>query len=213
MELVDEWELWLYIIALEQLKRQKAAVADASMFIPGFWEREAEIMALAFTPALVEIMEGGIVFATPDEAFDDVGMLFESERFYAQQHAAEMVRNINEVTQRQVNELIQQSVTEGWGIDELTEKLGEWFSETRATRIAVTETTNAFMGGAELSYRELQGQGKEVVMRWLTANDDIVCEICAPRHLKLRGDGWTDPKAAHVNCRCTVVNEVVVRSM
>lgn len=206
-ELVDEWELLLYSIALDQLKRQKAALLDASFFAAGFWDREYILMAAAFAPAIEEIMLGGILFSTPEGL--DVSALFENQRIYAEQHAGELIRNINEVTRQRVNEMVQQSITEGWDIDTLTENLEEWFSETRARRIAITETTNAFGGGAQLANDELRAQGKNVALRWLTANDDRVCEICAPRHLKFQGDGWEVAEAAHVGCRCDWVNEIV----
>lgn len=209
-ELVDEWELLLYAITLEQLKRQKNAVLTAQMFNPGFWDKEYELMALAYAPALSEIMIGGIEFATPESMLVNVSELFENQRIYAEQQAAKLIRNINPVTEKNVNALIQQSIEEGWDIDTLTENLGEWFSEVRARRIAVTETTNAFLGGAELSLNELKGQGYNMVARWLTANDDRVCAICAPRHLKLQGDGWTEIGAAHVGCRCDIALEEVL---
>lgn len=209
-ELVDEWELLMYAIALEQLKRQRDDVLSAAMFNPGYWDREYEIMAAAFAPALAEIMTGGIQFATPERFIPNVAELFENQRFYAEQHAAALIRNINTVTEEKVNALIQQSIVEGWDIPTLTDNLGEWFSEMRARRIAISETTDAFMGGAELSLNSLRGQGLNMVARWLTANDDRVCQICAPRHLKLQGDGWTDMRKAHVGCRCDIALEEII---
>jgi len=210
-ELNDEWELILYSITLDQLRRQQTAVTSAEMFAPGYWDKEYELMAVAFAPIINEIMVGGINFATPSQFYLNIAGLFENQRIYAEQLAGKLIKNINPVTEQHVNEIIQQSIVEGWDIPTLTENLGEWFSEMRARRIAVTETTNAFMGGADIAKTELQGQGLNVALRWLAVNDDLVCQICAPRHLKFQGDGWTDPEAAHVGCRCDVsIEEILI---
>ena len=43
---------------------------------------------------------------------------------------------------------------------------------------------------------------------WITANDDRVCEICGPRHMKeIEGE---DFPPAHVNCRCEVFYDMKV---
>lgn len=215
--LIDEWELLIYGIVYEQLQRQKLAVASAEFFSPTFFDKEYEIMARALAPVVGEIMLAGVLNSTPEPLLANLADLFENERLYAEQHAGKLIKQINGTTldevQKVVNELTQQSIVEGWDIDTFTgnilEELNEsiWFSEMRARRIAVTETTNAYMGGAELSMNELRGQGLNIRLRWLTANDDRVCAICAPRHLKLQGEGWTEPKAAHVGCRCNLAQE------
>ena len=200
MDLVDEYELLLYALFLEALERQNKAVLAGSAFIAGYWAKETSLMAATLAPAFEQIIHAGALLALGD--IQDTAALFENERFFAQTHAAEKIKLINDTTREQVNELIQQSITEGWDIDTLTESLTEWFGDARARRIAVTETTNAYGGGAQMAVDGLRGQGDDVFLVWLTANDDRVCEICGPLHLKPQGDGWTDAQAAHVGCRC-----------
>jgi len=214
-ELIDDWELALYAVILEQLERQKNAVLDASFFAPGFDELNYQQMSAALAPILAEVMVGGIDFATPDSLVGNVAHLFENQRFYAEQQAAKLIKNIDPYTKELVNQIIQDSIIEGWDIKRITQELigfdGSPFSEFRARRIAVTETTNAFMGGSQLALDDLKSQGLNVQLRWWTAHDDRVCAICAPRHGKVQGDGWTIADSAHVGCRCgTTIEEILI---
>lgn len=213
-ELIDEWEVSIYDVVIRQLRKQFGDVVDADFFSSGYFASQADQMAMELAPVLEEILKNGMVMTLPGEMTPLVAQAFDNMSTYAAQNAATLIKRINGTTEQQVNELIQRSIEEGWGIDELTDNLSPWFSEVRARRIAVTETTNAYIGGAEIGLNELRGQGLNVVARWLTANDDFVCSICAPRHGKIRGDGWTDMGAAHVGCRCDVaIEEVPIEEM
>lgn len=201
-ELIDEYELLLYSLFYEALERQRKAVLAGEALAVAYWEKEATLMLASIAPAIQEIVHAGGMFAISGLGIEDTAPLFENEAFYARSKTYELIRGINETTQQNVAEIIEQSVIEGWDIDTTTEALSEWFNDVRARRIAVTETTNAYGGGAQMTLDELRGQGKDAVLVWLTANDDRVCEICGPRHLKEQGDGWTEAAAAHPGCRC-----------
>jgi hypothetical protein len=85
------------------------------------------------------------------------------------------------------------------------------FSEERAFRIAVTETTRAYAEGQRMAGQEMRDKYPDVrvVKTWFTNNDDIVaeCEICYPMNEEevdfdepfSSGD---DAPPAHPNCRC-----------
>lgn len=211
--LIDETELLFYRYALEQLKRQGMRIMeDPSLVLSlSFWEEEYLIMASVFAPLIRHIVEDAITFGVGDLAsVISIDPVLDSVGIYAQNLTGELITNINNVTANQVREIMSQAVAEQWGLEELTESLTGLFGEVRAARIAVTETTNAYMGGAQMATTTLRGEGHNAVLVWLTANDDFVCPICAPRHLTVQGEPnangetWTDAEAAHVNCRCNI---------
>ena len=82
----------------------------------------------------------------------------------------------------------------------------------RARVIAQTETTRVFAESRRLLFK--QAGLKRI--RWRTANDELVCPICAPLNGKTgRLDGVNHPREgrsylppAHVNCRCWFVEDV-----
>ncbi len=77
------------------------------------------------------------------------------------------------------------------------------FSPVRAERIAVTETTRAVVEGERAYVAELEREtGQRMIPIWMTANDERVCPICAPRNEKPIKDGVYPP--GHVGCRCGV---------
>ena len=98
---------------------------------------------------------------------------------WASQHAAERVKNIDDVTRKALNKTITQWSDEG-GLGDLTERIMELkdatgtpcFSEKRAERIAITEATTIFAEANTAAWEKL-GYPKAVLK-----------------------------PAAHVNCRC-----------
>ncbi len=74
------------------------------------------------------------------------------------------------------------------------------FSRERAKRIAVTEVTRVFAEGN----REAMAQDDAVLgEQWQTAKDELVCEVCGPRHNKIYPKGKGPAMPAHVYCRCS----------
>lgn len=93
--------------------------------------------------------------------------------------------------------------------DVLREKLDEQvYSETRAERVAVTETTGSITAGEEAYIETLKRRfgGRLVyVAYWITERDDRVCPICRP--LNARNEDYWRPRVpsgppAHPSCRC-----------
>lgn len=78
------------------------------------------------------------------------------------------------------------------------------FNTQRAVSTAVTEVTNAISAGERAVNEKLQMNGVRVEPVWYTQLDERVCPVCAPRHGRLQGDGWTKEPPAHPNCRCYV---------
>jgi len=99
---------------------------------------------------------------------------------------------------------------------DVRDRLGRIFGPSRASMIAITETTRAASEGRLITMREIEKSGVQTEATWLTAMDEKVCEICLPLNnmveaLPRIGDEprWIHPSMgdigrppAHVNCRC-----------
>jgi len=102
-----------------------------------------------------------------------------------------------------VGGVIAEGYEQGLTIDEISARLEKLYSPVRAEMIAVTETTRAVVEGERAYVEELAKEtGQEMVPIWMTANDELVCPICGPRHEKPITDGFYPP--AHPRCRCIV---------
>ena len=105
-----------------------------------------------------------------------------------------------------VNETVPRFFTENWTIEDLTRHLERWHSPRRAEMIATTETTRAVVEGERAAVEQMTKEtGIELVPIWLTANDEMVCPVCGPRHKKPITDGVFPP--LHPRCRCGAAYE------
>lgn len=220
-QLIDDEELAFYLVMYELLKAQGQAIVGDPFLIEQavFWETQAAAMYDALVPLINEFMANGAEIALGDLASAFVGSEAEFSQSVltaARQNAASIIQGINETTMVRVNELIQQSIIENWSLDELTaqlmgdENLLGVFSEMRARLIAVTETTTAYLEGAEVAAIELRSQGYLVTIIWQTVNDLLVCSTCESRNGRAQGDGWSFAQAAHPGCRCFAILEATL---
>lgn len=216
-ELVDDEELMLYLLVFEMLGRQYEAIKDNPQVVlsDAFWAREASLAISEIVPLLAQFAVNGanLSLAGTELAYvESVPNMIEDVRLAAQQQAGQLIRNISETTRNQVVELLDQSIIENWNLDQLTEALTGLpkspFGEVRARMIAVSETTDAYIKGAELAGEELRNAGYLVTHIWQTVNDDRVCEICEPRNGKPQGSNWTLMEKAHIGCRCFTTTEI-----
>lgn len=92
----------------------------------------------------------------------------------------------------------------------------------RAGKTAEYELAKGFNDGKRLAHAQAlkTGLATEIRATWVTAKDEDVCRICSPAGGKTRVarsastlyNRWTEKAKsvpAHINCRCTVVYEVV----
>ena len=101
----------------------------------------------------------------------------------------------------------------------LDDLLGNAFGESRATTMAVTETTATISGG-EAGFRKayLDYSGHLLLAIWTTEEDDRVCPVCSPLHEKPQTEwpveilmlGTLGPPA-HPNCRCWLEYKLVTK--
>jgi hypothetical protein len=88
---------------------------------------------------------------------------------------------------------------------DVTSGLLQIFGPERAERVAITETTAAATAGSETAV--IQNSGLSDDDLWITEDDEKVCPICSPLHLKPRSV-WSlkfpQGPPAHVRCRCYI---------
>lgn len=131
---------------------------------------------------------------------------------WAIEYGYQLIRGITDTTRAQVAREIRYFVDNSITINQLRDRLmaGNLFSRNRAEMIAVTETTRAYAeGNAAAWQRSGVVEGKE----WMTANDEIVCPICAPLNGKIvklnESFGMISKPPAHVRCRCYILPVVI----
>ena len=101
----------------------------------------------------------------------------------ARDYSYELVRGINETTRASLQKHVSDYIAQPTRIEDLGKKLAPTFGKKRAGVIATTETTRAYATAEEVTWKEVNRQyGTDIItgLQWLTANDEIVCPICAP---------------------------------
>jgi len=140
---------------------------------------------------------------------------------WAKRHAGRLVKDIDATTRPILRDAIRLFVeTPGFNLGDLMNMLTTApiapLTDTRALRVAVTETTRAFSKGNQIGAEQLKAEHPDILvtMIWYTDNDDRVCDLCGPLHDTEVEQGGTfyDPQneyedgfpPRHVNCRCVV---------
>lgn len=127
---------------------------------------------------------------------------------WARQNTESILQQLFNTRYEHLNTTIPRFYEEGWNLGQLRAELENWYSPVRAEMIAITETTRAAVEGERAFVEGLMRQsGVRMIPIWQTANDEIVCTICGPKHGKEITDGKFPP--AHPNCRCWVTYEFV----
>lgn len=139
----------------------------------------------------------GAAFARPIHA-DRVGILY-SRNF----------RNLDAITKTmdaQISSVLAQGIAQGDNPQTIARALANRVDKvgiTRARTLARTEVINAHAEATLNGFEEAGLQEVEVEAEWATANDDRVCEKCAPmngRVFKMQKARGMIP--LHPNCRC-----------
>jgi len=135
---------------------------------------------------------------------------------YANDYAGRTIHDITNTSRDLVGGAVANYIgSENVTFDDLKEALrSAGFSESRASQIAITETTRAMYHGEETSAGYLREKGFGVIRRWYTVQDDRVCPICAPLHGLEENEygGWgpdgITPSTSHIGCRCRTISEI-----
>lgn len=172
-----------------------------------FWEDERERLFELLMPLIGKTaLEGA---RTSLDELEEIGigvdwrLVNEAVKKWAEEYTFDLVKGITETSRDFLQSELSEWIGSGEPLDALLEKLEPMWGPVRAEMIGVTETTRAFAEGNLVTWRE---SGMVEGKRWMTGEDELVCEICGPlagMEDALDGDfdGIGDPPA-HVRCRC-----------
>jgi|GEM_PF-1302220 len=179
---------------------------------------DAELDALA--DDLTSTLVAQLTLTVADAALDmgiQVGVGFEYDELlsdaaqWAKQYTYDLVKGIKQTQVAHLQNVISQLVDGKLTRDDAVAMIEPLFGPVRAGMIATTETTRAMSQATELYTKQLRETGHDVVERWLTAEDERVCDVCGPLDHTLE-DVWRPQfpsgPPAHVGCRCKTVVEV-----
>lgn len=156
------------------------------------------------------------------EDVGDVGISFELDNpravAYANEHAAALVKQIDDVTRGYLRTIISQATTEGWSWTRVQQTIEARYKEfatggdnPRSRRIARFEMRDAYEGGNDRAAQDMVKAGLKMEKSWLSIGDEKV----RPSHQANQGQGWipleatfgtgdlrspTDP-----GCRCVML--------
>lgn len=121
---------------------------------------------------------------------------------FAKDYNYKWIKGITDTTREQTMTAITNWMQSGAPLDDLSIALEPIFGEVRARMIAATETTRVYAQGNMDAW---DASGVVDRARWMTAEDDLVCEICGSLDGVEFDAGDTDhAPPAHVNCRCSI---------
>ena len=172
-----------------------------------FWDEEAKTLVQALSPfgekvyldAAKELMKQAAIEA-------DWDVINENAVNWSKDYTFDLVRGINETTLTATQRAISDYFEQGMTIGDLEEQLSPMFGPVRAEMIAVTEVTRAASQGEQAVAKEVAKAGIDMTPIWQTNNDELVCELCGPKHDKTITDGMFPPE--HPRCRCWVNYEL-----
>lgn len=133
----------------------------------------------------------------------DWGLINTTAADWSRLHGETVLRELFNTTYEGVSKAIPNFYEQGWNLGELRTALERWHSPIRAEMIAVTETTRAAVEGERAVVEKMMKEyGIRFIPVWITKNDELVCSICGPRHMKPIDNNEFPP--AHPRCRCSV---------
>lgn len=134
---------------------------------------------------------------------------------YMQDYQLGLIRKITQEVREQIKEELKRGYIQGESIPEIAKRLrntkldkGVWPSvQRRAEVISRTEILRASNQGALYVYRQYQVKR----VRWLTAEDERVCDTCGPLHGRIFpiDEIPFGGAPAHPRCRCFIVPHIV----
>lgn len=182
---------------------------DPGNLPPDFWDGKRA------RGVLEPLLQGTFLIAAEELMMElsigiEWGLINQRAIEWVRPYAFDLVRGINDTTRGVLQSALQTFYQDKLTKDQLAQLLTPTFGPVRAEMIAITETTRAGVEGERELVRQIQAANQNIKMIpiWQTANDDLVCPICGPRHGKPIEDGYYPP--AHPRCRCWVNHEMTV---
>ena len=132
----------------------------------------------------------------------------EAAMTWAQQYSYGLVSRLNDTSRQALQGLVSDWVGSGAPLDDLIARVSAIFGPVRGEMIAVTEATRAYAEGSFTTYeqagfnrRPAESERPPAHVRcrcwvslretdpglwdyvWITATDELVCDICSPKHM------------------------------
>lgn len=161
------------------------------------WDELAEVLIAT----LLTGVEGGTALL-PVNAQQNVDYDYINKRVmeFAKQYRYSWIKGITDVTRESTQKTIADWLQSGSPLSALESALQPIYGQARAERIAVTEVTRVV---AEGNAQAWQASGLVSEVRFNTAEDDRVCEICSPLDGEIFDvDDYGHKPPLHINCRC-----------
>lgn len=149
---------------------------------PGFWGNEAKRLFNLLFPQILKSATKGAQNAMAQvlartEVGVDWGIVNDAVYDWAQRYTFDLVKGINQTSEAFLQKSVSQWTASGAPLDDLMQTIEPMFGETRARMISVTEVTRAYAMGNKESWIK---SGVVEKKRFMTAEDDRVCPVCAP---------------------------------
>jgi hypothetical protein len=192
-------EFWMDIV--EDIVKGK--VPNLNPLSAGIRAALITVLTTTIADRLTEMAGVSRVQLEPERVITDAGA-------WAAVHAGEQIKKIEATQLARVQQVSQQLADGLITREDAVALLEPMFGAVRAEMIATTEVTTAMSQATAMYKEELDKRGQLTVERWLTAEDERVCEVCGPLDHTLReewGQQFPGGPPAHVNCRCQVALE------
>lgn len=170
-----------------------------------FWDEERQELIRILLP----IVNGAATSAaeTALKGMQEMGigvdwrLVNEAVLRWAQGYTFDLVGGITQTSREFLQQAITQWIASGQPLDSLVDTLEPMFGGVRAEMIAATEVTRSFAEGNMETWR---ASGVVDGVRWMTAEDELVCPICGGLDGKEATieAGFVEGPPAHPNCRC-----------
>jgi hypothetical protein len=172
-----------------------------------FWDEEAKTLVKALSPfGRTVYLDAARQLLKEAPIQIDWDVINERAVDWSQTYTFELVKGLNETTRETVQRAIGDFFEQGMTRADLEEQLVGVFGPVRAEMIAVTEVTRAASKGEQELAKQLAEAGIEMTPIWQTNADELVCELCGPKHDKPITDDMFPPE--HPRCRCWVNYEL-----
>lgn len=196
-----------------ELSVQTLFGAEVKMIDDGFWDGERELLIRILLPLIKAAALAGAHSALGGLSVGvDWNLINRAVLAWVNRYVVNLAEGITQTSKRFVWSSIAEWIESGEPMSELIKTLTPMFGPVRAEMIGVTEVTRAFAEGNMAAWKE---SGVVDGVRWMTGEDDLVCEICLPLEgtvADFGGNGFTtetgedalglDSPPAHVRCRC-----------
>lgn len=172
-----------------------------------FWTGEREKLFSVLFPLVQDAALTGAQNAISELGVGvDWQLVNKAVKKWASKYSGELVGGITDTTKDLLQKKLANWIESGQPLSVLIDDIEPMFNASRAEAIAVTEVTKAFAEGNVASWKASDVVDGKV---WMTAQDELVCEICEP----LAGAESSldeDAPPAHVRCRCWVAPVVKI---